>query len=112
MNKLKSIAVIGPNADQVQFGDYTFGVLFFKGKAKPRRRTKDELEAAKQATAKKPRQSAKSIVKAGVKAVVKPGTKAVTKTGTKAVAKTGTKALAKTGTKAVAKTPNKTDKAD
>lgn len=89
-----------------------FGVLFFKGKAKPRRRTKDELEAAKQATAKKPRQSAKSIVKAGVKAVVKTGTKAVTKTGTKAVAKTGTKALAKTGTKAVAKTPNKTDKAD
>lgn len=24
MNKLKSIAVIGPNADQVQFGDYTW----------------------------------------------------------------------------------------
>ena len=36
MNKLKSIAVVGPNADQVQFGDYTWsrdnkdGVTLFK----------------------------------------------------------------------------------
>ncbi|WNX85027.1 1,4-alpha-glucan branching protein GlgB [Agathobaculum sp. NTUH-O15-33] len=81
-----------------------FGVLFFAGKPRVRRRTKDEIEQAKKAAAKTP---SKASAKAPGKAVSKTATKAVAKTGTKAVAKTGTKAVAKTPTKAVAKTPSK-----
>ena len=80
-----------------------FGVLFFKGKPRAKRRTKAEIEQAKEAAAVK-------AAKTGVKPV-KSGTKAVTRTGTKAVAKTGTKAVAKTGTKAVTK-PDETGKQD
>lgn len=52
-----------------------FGVLFFKGKARAKRRTKAEIEAAKAAAAKKPVKRTRS-------------TKAVAKSGTKAVART------------------------
>ena len=88
-----------------------FGVLFFKGKARAKRRTKAEIEAAKAAAAKKPVKRTRST-----KAVAKSGTKAVAKTGSKSVAKTTEKAVARTGTKAVAKTTEKavsvpTDKA-
>ncbi len=72
-----------------------FGVLFFKGKPRAKRRTKAEIEAAKK--------QAGAVVKAGSKAVAKTGSKAVAKTGSKAVAKTGPKAVAKTGPKAVVK---------
>ena len=65
-----------------------FGVLFFKGKARAKRRTKAEIEAAKAAAAKKPVKRTRS-------------TKAVAKTTEKAVARTGTKAVAKTTEKAV-----------
>ena len=68
-----------------------FGVLFFKGKARAKRRTKAEIEAAKAAAAKKPVKRTRS-------------TKAVAKSGTKAVARTTEKAVAKTGSKSVAKT--------
>ena len=104
-----------------------FGVLFFKGKARAKRRTKAEIEAAKAAAAKKPvkrTRSTKAVAKSGTKAVAKTGSKSVAKTtekavvrtGTKAVAKTTEKAVARTGTKAVAKTTEKavsvpTDKA-
>ena len=84
-----------------------FGVLFFKGKPRAKRRTKAEIEAAKQSAAEKKAKSAKSaskaVAKTGSKAVAKTGGKAVVKTGEKAVAKTGEKAVAKTGEKAVAK---------
>ena len=88
-----------------------FGVLFFKGKARAKRRTKAEIEAAKAAAAKKPVKRTRST-----KAVAKSGTKAVAKTGSKSVAKTTEKAVARTGTKAVAKATEKavsvpTDKA-
>ena len=96
-----------------------FGVLFFKGKARAKRRTKAEIEAAKAAAAKKPvkrTRSTKAVAKSGTKAVARTTEKAVAKTGTKAVAKTTEKAVARTGTKAVAKTTEKavsvpTDKA-
>ena len=81
-----------------------FGVLFFKGKPRAKRRTKAEIEQAKEAAAVK-------AAKTGVKTTVKAGTKAVAKAGTKAVAKTGTKAVAKTGTKAVTK-PDEADQQD
>ncbi|MEE0032947.1 MAG: 1,4-alpha-glucan branching protein GlgB, partial [Agathobaculum butyriciproducens] len=68
-----------------------FGVLFFKGKARAKRRTKAEIEAAKAAAAKKPVKRTRS-------------TKAVARTTEKAVAKTGSKAVARTTEKAVAKT--------
>ena len=88
-----------------------FGVLFFKGKPRAKRRTKAEIEAAKQAAAEKKAKSAKSgsraVAKSAPKAVAKTGEKAVAKTGSKAVAKTGEKAVAKTGEKAVAKTGEK-----
>ena len=95
-----------------------FGVLFFKGKARAKRRTKAEIEAAKAAAAKKPvkrTRSTKAVAKSGTKAVAKSGTKAVARTTEKAVAKTGSKSVAKTtekavtrtGTKAVAKTTEK-----
>ena len=73
-----------------------FGVLFFKGKAKAKRRTKAEIEAAKAAAAKKPVKRTRST-----KAVAKSGTKAVARTTEKAVAKTGSKSVAKTTEKAV-----------
>ncbi|MDR4006172.1 MAG: 1,4-alpha-glucan branching protein GlgB, partial [Agathobaculum sp.] len=60
-----------------------FGVLFFKGKARAKRRTKAEIEAAKAAAAKKPVKRTRS-------------TKAVARTTEKAVAKTGSKSVAKT----------------
>ena len=88
-----------------------FGVLFFKGKARAKRRTKAEIEAAKAAAAKKPVKRTRST-----KAVARTTEKAVAKTGSKSVAKTTEKAVARTGTKAVAKTTEKavsvpTDKA-
>ena len=88
-----------------------FGVLFFKGKPRAKRRSKAEIEAAKKQASirKSPKAAAKATVKAvarvGVKAVAKAGEKAVAKTATKAVAKTPTKAVAKTGEKAVATKP-------
>ncbi len=96
-----------------------FGVLFFKGKARAKRRTKAEIEAAKAEAAKKPvkrTRSTKAVAKSGTKAVARTTEKAVAKTGTKSVAKTGEKAVARTGTKAVAKATEKavsvpTDKA-
>ena len=104
-----------------------FGVLFFKGKARAKRRTKAEIEAAKAAAAKKPvkrtrstkavaRTTEKAVAKTGSKSVAKTTEKAVARTGTKAVAKTTEKAVARTGTKAVAKATEKavsvpTDKA-
>ena len=96
-----------------------FGVLFFKGKARAKRRTKAEIEAAKAAAAKKPvkrTRSTKAVVKSGTKAVARTTEKAVAKTGSKSVAKTTEKAVARTGTKAVAKATEKavsvpTDKA-
>ena len=87
-----------------------FGVLFFKGKARAKRRTKAEIEAAKAEAAKKPvkrTRSTKAVAKSGTKAVARTTEKAVAKTGTKSVAKTGEKAVARTGTKAVAKTTEK-----
>ena len=87
-----------------------FGVLFFKGKARAKRRTKAEIEAAKAAAAKKPvkrTRSTKAVVKSGTKAVARTTEKAVAKTGSKSVAKTTEKAVARTGTKAVAKTTEK-----
>ena len=88
-----------------------FGVLFFKGKARAKRRTKAEIEAAKAAAAKKPVKRTRST-----KAVARTTEKAVAKTGSKSVAKTTEKAVARTGTKAVAKATEKavsvpTDKA-
>ena len=96
-----------------------FGVLFLKGKARAKRRTKAEIEAAKAAAAKKPvkrTRSTKAVAKSGTKAVARTTEKAVAKTGSKSVAKTTEKAVARTGTKAVAKTTEKavsvpTDKA-
>ncbi|WP_270579608.1 1,4-alpha-glucan branching protein GlgB [Butyricicoccus sp. OF27-2pH9A] len=96
-----------------------FGVLFFKGKARAKRRTKAEIEAAKAAAAKKPAKrtrSTKAVAKSGTKAVARTTEKAVAKTGSKSVAKTTEKAVARTGTKAVAKATEKavsvpTDKA-
>ena len=96
-----------------------FGVLFFKGKARAKRRTKAEIEAAKAAAAKKPvkrTRSTKAVAKSGTKAVARTTEKAVAKTGSKSVTKTTEKAVARTGTKAVAKTTEKavsvpTDKA-
>ena len=88
-----------------------FGVLFFKGKPRAKRRTRAEIEAAKQAAAEKKAKSAKSgsraVAKSAPKAVAKTGEKAVAKTGSRAVTKTGEKAVAKTGEKAVAKTGEK-----
>ena len=87
-----------------------FGVLFFKGKARAKRRTKAEIEAAKAAAAKKPvkrTRSTKAVAKSGAKAVARTTEKAVAKTGSKSVAKTTEKAVARTGTKAVAKTTEK-----
>ena len=87
-----------------------FGVLFFKGKARAKRRTKAEIEAAKAAAAKKPvkrTRSTKAVAKSGTKAVAKTGSKSVAKTTEKAVARTGTKAVAKTTEKAVARTGTK-----
>ena len=96
-----------------------FGVLFFKGKARAKRRTKAEIEAAKAAAAKKPvkrTRSTKAVAKSGTKAVARTTEKAVAKTGSKSVAKATEKAVARTRTKAVAKTTEKavsvpTDKA-
>ena len=104
-----------------------FGVLFFKGNARAKRRTKAEIEAAKAAAAKKPvkrtrstkavaRTTEKAVAKTGSKAVARTTEKAVAKTGSKSVAKTTEKAVARTGTKAVAKATEKavsvpTDKA-
>ena len=87
-----------------------FGVLFFKGKARAKRRTKAEIEAAKAAAAKKPvkrTRSTKAVAKSGTKSVARTTEKAVAKTGSKSVAKTTEKAVARTGTKAVAKTTEK-----
>ena len=87
-----------------------FGVLFFKGKARAKRRTKAEIEAAKAAAAKKPvkrTRSTKAVAKSCTKAVARTTEKAVAKTGSKSVAKTTEKAVARTGTKAVAKTTEK-----
>ena len=87
-----------------------FGVLFFKGKARAKRRTKAEIEAAKAAAAKKPvkrTRSTKAVAKSGTKAVARTTEKAVAKTASKSVAKTTEKAVARTGTKAVAKTTEK-----
>ena len=87
-----------------------FGVLFFKGKARAKRRTKAEIEAAKATAAKKPvkrTRSTKAVAKSGTKAVARTTEKAVAKTGSKSVAKTTEKAVARTGTKAVAKTTEK-----
>ncbi|WP_455152477.1 1,4-alpha-glucan branching protein GlgB [Butyricicoccus sp.] len=87
-----------------------FGVLFFKGKARAKRRTKAEIEAAKAAAAKKPvkrTRSTKAVAKSGTKAVARTTEKAVAKTGSKSVAKTTEKAVSRTGTKAVAKTTEK-----
>ena len=87
-----------------------FGVLFFKGKARAKRRTKAEIEAAKAAAAKKPvkrTRSTTAVAKSGTKAVARTTEKAVAKTGSKSVAKTTEKAVARTRTKAVAKTTEK-----
>ena len=87
-----------------------FGVLFFKGKARAKRRTKAEIEAAKAAAAKKPvkrTRSTKAVARTTEKAVAKTGSKAVARTTEKAVAKTGSKAVVRTTEKAVAKTGSK-----
>ena len=87
-----------------------FGVLFFKGKARAKRRTKAEIEAAKAAAAKKPvkrTRSTKAVARTTEKAVAKTGSKAVARTTEKAVAKTGSKAVARTTEKTVAKTGSK-----
>ena len=87
-----------------------FGVLFFKGKARAKRRTKAEIEAAKAAAAKKPvkrTRSTKAVARTTEKAVAKTGSKAVARTTEKAVAKTGSKSVAKTTEKAVARTRTK-----
>ena len=87
-----------------------FGVLFFKGKARAKRRTKAEIEAAKAAAAKKPvkrTRSTKAVARTTEKAVAKTGSKAVARTTEKAVAQTGSKAVARTTEKAVAKTGSK-----
>ena len=95
-----------------------FGVLFFKGKARAKRRTKAEIEAAKAAAATKPvkrtrsttagaRTTETAVAKTGAKAVARTTEKAVAKTGSKAVARTTEKAVAKTGSKSVAKTTEK-----
>ncbi len=87
-----------------------FGVLFFKGKARAKRRTKAEIEAAKAAAAKKPvkrTRSTKAVAKSGTKAVARTTEKAVAKTGSKSVAKATEKAVARTRTKAVAKATEK-----
>ena len=87
-----------------------FGVLFLKGKARAKRRTKAEIEAAKAAAAKKPvkrTRSTKAVAKSGTKAVARTTEKAVAKIGSKSVAKTTEKAVARTRTKAVAKTTEK-----
>ena len=89
-----------------------FGVLFFKGKARAKRRTKAEIEAAKAAAAKKPvkrTRSTKAVARTTEKAVAKTGSKAVARTTEKAVAKTGSKSVAKTTEKAVARTGTKAD---
>ena len=104
-----------------------FGVLFFKGKPKAKRRTKAEIEAAKKLAEgeKKPARKASSkakttktvakkakaevavkpeakvAVKAKAEVAVKPDAKVAVK-GETAVAKTGTKAVARTGPKDVA----------
>ena len=104
-----------------------FGVLFFKGKPKAKRRTKAEIEAAKKLAEaeKKParkaspkakttktvakkakaevavKPEAKVAVKAKAEVAVKPAAKIAVK-GETAVAKTGTKAVARTGPKDVA----------
>jgi len=96
-----------------------FGVLFFKGKPKAKRRTRAEIEAAKKLAEqekqeKKParRTAAKTkavtkktkaevAVKAKADVAVK-GETSVVKTGTKAVARTGPKDVAVKGEKAVA----------
>ena len=87
-----------------------FGVLFFKGKPKAKRRTKAEIEAAKKLAEqekqeKKP--ARRTAAKTGTKAVARTTEKAVAKTGSKSVAKTTEKAVARTGIKAVAKTTEK-----
>ena len=88
-----------------------FGVLFFKGKPKAKRRTKAEIEAAKKLAEaeKKPARKASSKAKttktvakkAKAEVAVKPEAKVAVK-GETAVAKTGTKAVARTGPKDVA----------
>ena len=93
-----------------------FGVLFFKGKPRAKRRTKEEIAAAKKlAEGKTAKKSSRAAAKSGSKAVAKTGTRAVAqrtakdivKTGEKAVAATGEKAVTNVGTKAVAKTGEK-----
>ena len=108
-----------------------FGVLFFKGKPKAKRRTKAEIEAAKKLAEqekqeKKPARRTAAKTKAAKTAVTKKakaevavkakaevavkakadvavkGETSVVKTGTKAVARTGPKEVAVKGEKAVA----------
>ena len=111
-----------------------FGVLFFKGKARAKRRTKQRSRPQSrgcQETGKAHSldQGSCEIRHQGrcphnregrsqdrIQSVAKTTEKAVARTGTKAVAKTTEKAVARTGTKAVAKTTEKavsvpTDKA-
>ena len=83
-----------------------FGVLFFKGKPRAKRRTKAEIEAAKKAAEAKKGKTSKAVAKTGARAVRATGTRAVAKTGEKAVAKTGTRAVVKPAEKAPAVRPD------
>lgn len=83
-----------------------FGVLFFKGKPRAKRRTKAEIEAAKKAAEAKKGKTSKAVAKTGTRAVRATGTRAVAKTGEKAVAKTGTRAVVKPAEKAPAVRPD------
>ena len=83
-----------------------FGVLFFKGKPRAKRRTKAEIEAAKKAAEAQKGKTSKAVAKTGTRAVRATGTRAVAKTGEKAVAKTGTRAVAKPAEKAPAVRPD------
>ena len=78
-----------------------FGVLFFKGKPRAKRRTKAEIEAAKKEAA------AKKAATTGRRGAAKRETRAVATTGTKAVATTATKAVTRAPSKAVATVPSK-----
>ena len=78
-----------------------FGVLFFKGKPRAKRRTKAEIEAAKKEAA------AKKAATTGRRGASKRETRAVATTGTKAVATTATKAVTRAPSKAVATVPSK-----
>jgi 1,4-alpha-glucan branching enzyme len=86
-----------------------FGVQFFKGKPKAKRRTKAEMEAARKAAdaQKAASRDVKATKKATSRAVAKPTEKAVTKQTERAVAKQSARAVAKQTEKAVTRSTEK-----